>query len=387
MPNDYDVIVAGLGAMGSAAAYHLAGSGQRVLGLDRFQPPHHFGSSHGLTRIIREAYFEHPFYVPLVQRAYELWADLEKRSGRELLLKTGGLMIGDPDGTLVQGARRSADEHALSHKILPTRELRDRFPLFNPMENMVGVWEPRAGILFPELAIQTHLELAARAGAEFRFNEPALSWKPDGGGVRVLTGKGGYSAGRLLFSAGAWMRPLLPDLNLPLSVERQVLYWFEPRSHRSQFQPECCPIFICEYEPSRFFYGFPDCGDGVKVALHHQGEKAQPDEVRREPDIQEVEAMRQLLRRFLPTAEGRLRSTVVCLYTNTPDEHFILDRHPLHPQVIVFSPCSGHGFKFSPVIGEIAAHMLSDRLPPFNLTLFKLRKGPDTKPSSLHGDS
>src|SRR2546422_4835838 len=162
MSNDYDVIVAGLGAMGSAAAYHLATTGKRVLGLDRFQPPHQFGSSHGLTRIIREAYFEHPSYVPLVQRAYQLWADLEKNSNRKLLLQTGGLMIGPPDGVLVSGARRSAQQHGLRHELLSSAEMRRRFPIFEPAADMVAVWEPRAGILFPELAVQTHLELAAK---------------------------------------------------------------------------------------------------------------------------------------------------------------------------------------------------------------------------------
>src|SRR2546429_1477809 len=226
MPNDYDVIVAGLGAMGGAAAFHLAASGRRVLGLDRFQPPHSLGSSHGLTRIIREAYFEHPLYVPLVQRAYQLWASLEKESGRRLFLQTGGMMIGPPDGVLVSGACRSAEEHKLSHQILSSSELRQRFPIFQSAEQMVGVWEPRAGILFPELAIRTHLELAAKNGAILQFNDPLLRWEPELGGVRVFTATRAYKAKRLLLSAGAWMSSLLPGLRLPLSVERQVLFWF-----------------------------------------------------------------------------------------------------------------------------------------------------------------
>src|SRR5258708_3525042 len=175
MPSNYDVIVAGLGAMGSAAAYHLAAAGQRVLGLDRFQPPHSIGSSHGLTRIIREAYFEHPLYVPLVRRAYQLWGDLEKQAGRQLLLQTGGLMIGPPSGVLVRGAKRSAVEHHLDHEVLSAAQLRRRFPCFEPTEDMVGVWEPRAGSLVPELAIQTHLELAAKYGAALRFNQTVLN--------------------------------------------------------------------------------------------------------------------------------------------------------------------------------------------------------------------
>jgi len=358
--------------MGSASAYHLAAAGRRVLGLDRFHPPHQLGSSHGLTRIIREAYFEHPLYVPLVQRAYQLWAELAQKSGRRLLLQTGGLMIGPPDGVIVRGAKRSAEEHHLAHQVLSQTELRRRFPAFEPAENMVGVWEPRAGILFPELAVQTHLELAAEAGALLHFNEPVLSWSAHGDSVHVLTEAGAYTARRLLVSAGAWLSSLAPNLEGPLSVERQVLFWFEPRAQSEQFLPQYCPVSIWEYAPHRFFYALPDLGDGVKVAIHHQGEATHPDTVRREVDEHEKEAMRKLLRRFLPAADGPLRSTAVCLYTNTSDEHFLLDHHPLHSQVLIASPCSGHGFKFSPVIGEIAAAMLTDQSPHFDLTLFKL---------------
>ena len=374
MPSDYDVIVAGLGAMGSAAAFHLAASGRRVLGLDRYHPPHNLGSSHGLTRIIREAYFEHPLYVPLVQRAYQLWAELEKKSGRRLLVQTGGVLIGPPDGVLVKGAKLSAEEHNLEHRVLSSAELRRQFPVFSPLENMVGVWEPRAGILFPELAVQTHLELAAKSGAMLQYNEPVLRWEPQGDGVRVITAAGAYTARRLMLSTGAWMSSLTAELRLPLAVERQVLFWFEPRSRAEQFRPEKCPIHIWEYAPHRFFYGFPDLGDGVKLAVHHEGENTLPDAVRRDVDEQETEAMREVLRRFLPAADGPLKSAVVCIYTNTPDEHFILDHHPAHRQVLIASPCSGHGFKFSSVIGEIAAKLLKDEAPPFDLSLFALKR-------------
>ncbi len=374
MTNDYDVIVAGLGAMGSAATYQLSASGQRVLGLDRFQPPHILGSSHGLTRIIREAYFEHPIYVPVVQRAYDLWAELEKRSGRRLLLQTGGLMIGPRDGVVAGGAERSAKEHHLAHQILSAGEVRRRFPALAPTDDMVGVWEPRAGILFPELAIQTQLELAARNGAMLEFNNPVIRWEAEQDGLRVFTATRSYNARRLLLSAGAWMGSLVPELKLPLTVERQILFWFEPRVHPELFQPQRCPVHLWEYERHRFFYGFPDLGDGVKVALHHQGEVADPDNVRRDLDENEIERMRELMRQFLPEAGGALKSTAVCVYTNTPDEHFILDRHPVHPQVVIASPCSGHGFKFSSAIGEIAAALLSDKAVPFDLKLFALKR-------------
>jgi sarcosine oxidase len=360
--------------MGSAAAWQLAKRGRRVLGLDRFEPPHQLGSSHGSTRIIREAYFEHPSYVPLVQRAYELWAELEKEAGRQLLLQTGGLMLGEPNGVLVRGAQRSAEEHRLPHRLLSAAQVREQFPGFQPPNNTVAVWEPRAGILFPELAIKTHLELAARHGAELRLNSQVLRWEPQNGGVLVRTGSDSFQAKQLLLSVGAWTSSLVPDLNLPLRVERQVLFWFEPQSHPDLFQPQRCPIFICEHEPRRFFYGFPDLGEGVKLGVHHEGVSSSPDHLDREVKQHEIKIALEVLRGLMPDASGRLRSSVACMYTNTPDEHFLFDLHPSYPQVLIASPCSGHGFKFSPVIGELAATLLSGAKPPFDLSLFSLAR-------------
>jgi len=371
---EYDVIIAGLGAMGSAAAWHLSASGYRVLGLERFEPPHQFGSSHGLTRIIREAYFEHPLYVPLVQRAYELWSDLEGRSGRKLLVQTGGLMIGPAGGVLVTGAIRSAKAHKLPHQLLSAEEIRKRFPAFALPDKMVAVWEPRAGILFPELAIQSYLEIAREKGAALKFNTPVIGWKAHEGGVRVDTGVQSYTASNLVLSAGSWMNSLLPDLRLPLSVERQVLFWFEPLSRQELFKSDRFPIFIWEFAYRHFFYGFPDLGDGVKIGIHHEGQTAQPDSINREVSEAEIETARNLLCRFFPSAAGKCRSAAVCMYTNTPDEHFLLDRHPLYPQVLIVSPCSGHGFKFSAVIGEITATLLSGGKPVFDLNLFRLSR-------------
>jgi sarcosine oxidase len=363
--------------MGSAAAYHLASAGLRVLGLERFHPPHDRGSSHGRTRIIREAYFEHPAYVPLVQRAYELWSKLERQSGRKLLLQTGGLMIGPDPGVLVSGAKRSAEEHRLAHRMLSVAEIRHEFPAFAIRDNESAVWEPRAGILFPELCIQTHLDLAVKTGAALRFGEPVVRWEPDGHRVRVITGAGNYTADRLLISAGAWLDSLALELKLPLSVERQVLFWFEPddRGHgHDLFSPQRFPIFIWENEPRKFFYGFPDLGDGVKIGVHHQGEITAPDRLNREVGTTEASGAQALLRQHIPPAAGALKSAVVCMYTNTPDEHFILDFHPEHPQVLMASPCSGHGFKFSAVIGEIAGELLRGKQPPFDLSLFRINR-------------
>ena len=373
MSGSYDVVVVGLGAMGSAATFHLARQGQKVLGLDRFTPPHSFGSSHGQTRIIREAYFEHPLYVPLVQRAYQLWAELEHLSGRDLLRITGGLMIGRPDGVLVSGARRSAEQHRLRHELLAAAEVPTRFPALRPADDMVALWEPRAGILFPEACVSAHLTLAQTHGATLRYDEPVASWRNDGDGVRVVTDHGEYRASQLLLTAGSWIRSLVPELNLPFTVERQVLYWFAPRADPAIFAPARCPIHLWEAAPRNFFYGLPDLGNGVKVARHHAGEVAHPDQLRREVSDAEVAAMRELVGRFLPDADGALRSAAVCTYTNTPDEHFWIDRHPQQAQVLIASPCSGHGFKFSSVIGEVLAQLVIRGESSFDLSPFRQR--------------
>jgi sarcosine oxidase len=373
MASDADILIVGLGAMGSAAACQLARRGLRVTGFDRFAPPHDRGSSHGETRIIREAYFEHPAYVPLVQRAYELWDELQQRAGRQLLRPTGGLMIGPENSVLVGGALRSAREHRLAHEILAARTVRERFPGLHPHADMVAVWEPRAGVLFPEDCIAAHLAEAHAAGAALHLEEPILRWEPDGDGVVVWTERGQYRARRLLLTAGAWVNSLLPGATLPLAVERQVLHWFTPLD-AAPYRPDRCPIHIWETAPHNFFYGFPDLGTGVKVALHHQGQPTDADSVDRAVAPGEITAMRALLERFLPGAAGPHRASAACVYTNTPDENFWIDWHPAAPQVLIASPCSGHGFKFSSAIGEVAADLLTGREPRFDLSLFRARK-------------
>jgi sarcosine oxidase len=367
------VIIAGLGAMGSAAAFHLAQRGAKVIGLDKFAPPHPFGSSHGQSRIIREAYFEHPAYVPLVQRAYELWRELEAVVGEPLLRITGGLMVGEPESELVTGALRSAQLHGLAHEVLSADEVQRRFPVFRLPDHFVAVYEPRAGILSPERCIAAHLTAAQRHGADLRFGEALTAWQADGEGVMVMTDKGRYRADALVLSVGSWLPNLMPSL--PLQVERQVMFWFRPKRNGDRFAPDRCPIFIVEFAPSRFFYGFPDLGEGVKVARHHEGELCTPETVRRMVDETEVAAMRELVRPFLPDADGEFLRAEVCLYTNTPDGHFLLDCHPEHPQVLLVSPCSGHGFKFASAIGECVADWLLTNSVRHDLSLFRYRWG------------
>ena len=312
--------------------------------------------------------------MPIVRRAYENWAELERESGQRLFQQTGGLMIGPPDGQLVAGAQRSAQIHHLPHEHLAAAEMRQRFPAFQPSDDMVAVWEPRAGILFPERCIEAHLQMARQCGAALQFDEPTISWDRDGDGVRVLTPKDEYRAQRLLITAGAWTSRLIAEPALPLAIERQVLLWFDPISHPEHFDPQRCPIYIAEHQTNRIIYGFPNFGEGVKVGRHHEGESTDPDHVRREAGPEDIAAMRAILRRFMPAIDTAPRATAVCLYTNTPDSHFLVDFHPHHPQVLLASICSGHGFKFSSAFGEILADLLITGRTTFDLSLFRLER-------------
>jgi sarcosine oxidase len=362
------VVVAGLGVMGAAAARELARRGRTVIGLDRFRPPHREGSSHGRTRIIREAYFEHPMYVPLVQRAYELWADAERATGRRLLVACGGLMMGEPHGPLVAGSLRSAQEHHLAHEMLDAAEVRRRFPAFTPDEGMVALLEPRAGMLLAEDCVQSLLDLAAADGAELRMDEPVQAWETSGEGVAVRTSAGRIEAGALVIAAGSRL-PALLGLDWPLQVERQLLHWFEPHRDAARLAAPGCPIALIEPAPGRLFATFPDLGDGVKCGIHHEGEDADPDRLR-PPDADDEARSRELLARYLPGANGPLRDAMACRYTNTPDRHFVIDRHPRSDRVVVLSPCSGHGFKFGAAVGEVAADLVTEGRSRFDLTPF-----------------
>ena len=263
----HDVIVAGLGGMGSAAAYHLAGRGKSVLGLERFSPAHDKGSSHGRSRIIRQAYFEDPAYVPLLLRAYELWEQLERETYQELMTLTGGLMIGRREGELVSGSVESAEEHGLPYELLDAGEIKDRFPPFSPDPETVALYEEKAGFVRPEETVKAHLDQASSLGADLRFEEPVLSWEALEGQVRVETPQGVYEAERLVISPGAWAPQLLADLRVSLEVERQVMYWFEPTSGPEPFHPDRFPTFIWEPDDGNVFYGVPDQdgGRGVKA--------------------------------------------------------------------------------------------------------------------------
>ncbi|MDQ3378565.1 MAG: N-methyl-L-tryptophan oxidase [Actinomycetota bacterium] len=360
----YDVIVAGLGGMGSAAAYHLADRGKKVLGLERHTPAHDQGSSHGQSRIVRQAYFEGAEYVPLLLRAYELWERLEKDSGREILTLTGGLMVGSADSRLVAGSQASAEQHGLGHEMLDARELKRRFPPFEPGPETVALFEMKAGFVRPETSIKAHLDEAASLGAELRFEEEIFSWEASEAGVRVKTGRGVYEAERLVISAGAWTPELLADLGLPLQVTRQVLFWFDPKGGVEPFLPDRFPIFIQEPEDGNAFYAIPaheGPTGGVKTAFFRAGgQPCDPRDIDRVVHDAEVDFIRRYLAEHVPALDGKLLHATTCMYTNTPDEHFVIAPHPEHPQVSIAAGFSGHGYKFCSVVGEILADLATE---------------------------
>jgi sarcosine oxidase len=356
----YDVIVIGLGGMGSAAAFHLANRGVKVLGLEQFTPAHTRGSSHGHSRVIRQAYFEDPAYVPLLIRAYELWDNLQTQFGEQLLFVTGGLMIGERSSDVFQGSLRSAREHDLVHEVLDADAIRRRFPELAPTTE-VGLFESVAGIVRPEAAVRAHLQLAESYGAELHFEEPVVTWRATANHVEVRTQSGTYEAGRLIVAPGAWASQLFQQ-PLPLRVTQQTLYWFEPYSSLDLFRPPHFPIYIWQTHPGDEFYGFPALslpGDpgGVKVAYFYRNLSAVPGEPTRPISNQDIEEMRSILRDRIPNLPGKLIHATRCLYTETPDHHFVICQHTDHSHVILASPCSGHGFKFCSVVGEILADL------------------------------
>ncbi len=356
----YEVIVVGLGGMGSAAVAHAASRGSRVLGIEQFQPAHDQGSSHGRSRVIRLAYFEHPAYVPLLRRSYELWRRLESATGRDLLRITGGLMIGSPDSDVVTGSLRSAREHGLEHEVFTAAELHRRFPPFTPRQEIVAFYESEAGSLFPEEAIRAHLDVAVDSGAHLHFDERVEDWAVSASGrIEVCTSRGSYETDRLILAPGAWASGLFKLEWLPLEVEPQQLHWFVPEGGAAPFAPDRFPIYIWDLGEGIQCYGFPAEDDGrVKVAFFRSKVKGE-------------HAIRDALGAVLPSlANGTLVETVTCKYTLTPDQHFVIGHHPAQPGVVIASPCSGHGYKFASVIGEVLADLAIDGATRHPIALF-----------------
>lgn len=346
--------------MGSAAAAHVAARGKRVLGLEQFQAAHDQGSSHGRSRVIRLAYFEDPAYVPLLRRAYELWRRLETETGRRVLQITGGLMLGAPDSEVVAGSLRSAREHDLEHELMEAGEIHRRFPALTPSPGTVALFEHAAGIVFPEEAIRAHLDVAADHGAHLHFDERVEQWSVGSDGlIAVRTSRASYACDRLIVAPGAWASELFKIDWLPLEVEPQQLHWFEPAGGAGAFAPDRFPIYIWDIGGGIQFYGFPaDDEARVKVAFFRSKIKGE-------------QAMRDALRPCIPAiANGALVDTVHCKYTLTRDQHFVIGLHPEFSNVVVASPCSGHGYKFASVVGEILADLAVDGTTTHPIDIF-----------------
>jgi sarcosine oxidase len=358
MSQRYDVIVIGLGAMGSAACYHLAGRGARVLGLEKFDIPHANGSSHGFSRMIRLAYREHPDYVPLVKSAFALWQDLEADSGQKLMHVTGGLYMGPVDGVYVGGALGSAEKYGLPFELLDRSALGRRYPQFHVPDNFVGMLEKNAGFIVPERAVAVHAGQALRRGAELHGQEPVLRWSADESGVEVVTERGSYHAAQLIFCGGAWTDQLVRDLGVPLRVSRQVLGWVWPKKPE-EFELGRVPAWAMDNLDGSSHYGFPMIPEspGFKLAHNGTGPTTDPNLVGRLPMPGDEATFRGVLQTRMPDADGPLLSLRICLYTNTPDRFFIIDRHPRHSRVVLAGGFSGHGFKFATVVGQVLADL------------------------------
>jgi sarcosine oxidase len=368
---DFDVIIVGLGAMGGAALDALARRGAHVLGLEQFQPGHHRGSSHGATRIIRLGYFEHPSYVRLVRAAIPLWRDLEARSGQKLLHVTGVLEVGAPDSELIAGTLKASRDHGLPHEVLNAAALRGRFPAFRVPADYIGVFQPDGGYLMADRAVAAMIASARAAGAEVRTEEPVLSVAPDGDGVRVETGRGIVTAGAVVVAAGPWFTSLLPNLPIPIHVTRQAVGFFAP-TDPAPFSAGF-PVFMIE-NPDGIFYGFPpDEAGSIKFAKHHHvNERIDPEAVDRPMAADDEALIRGALEAHLPDAAGPMVASLTCRYTMTPDGDFIIDRLPQAPRIVVASPCSGHGFKFAPAIGDILADLSLRGMTEHDISRFRL---------------
>lgn len=374
MSSRYDVIVAGVGGMGSATCWQLARRGQRVLGLERFDIGHAMGSSHGMTRIIRLAYFEGPQYVPLVRRAHELWRETGELAGTQLLHVTGSLdMSAAGENDPVARSRASCIEHGLDHDILDRGQVQARFPAFRIPEGHVGLWQKDGGFVASERAIYTHVGLAQSRGADIRANEPMLSWKPTAdGGVSVTTARGTYTAGKLVLTSGAWIGEAAQDLAPFVSAKKQCIGWFTVRKPEL-FRAPAFPVFILTVEEGNF-YGFPLWEHpGFKVGGPHYGRvPVDPNEADRTPTPAQIASLQNFLGRYIPEAAGEPLTLKGCIYTVTPDEDFVIDHLPGFPQVVLASACSGHGFKFASAIGEVLADLATTGTSRFDLSPFRL---------------
>lgn len=357
----FDVAVAGLGGMGSAVAAHCAARGASVIGVDQFRPGHDFGASHGKSRMIRQAYFEDPAYVPLVLRAYELWRKLERDTGEELLQLTGVLSIGPADSDIISGTLRAADRHDLLVKAWSKENVQRRYPTLQLQPDEIALFEAEGGVLDPERSVRAHLKAAQSAGAELRFETEMKGWDITDTGAEIRLNDGSAIRARsLVLCLGPWFQQTLATLGIPLRVQRNVQAWFAPAT--GAYESGRFPAFLVNRVglPAPL-YGFPDFGDGVKAAFHGLGELTAASEMERDIDMaRDVEPIASAMEQWMPGSTQTFREAKPCLYSLTPDGHFVIDRHPAHRNVVLCGGFSGHGFKFAPVVGEIGAELALD---------------------------
>ena len=376
-----DVVVVGLGAMGSAVCAQLATRGTSVIGIDQYHPPHPYGSTHGETRMTRLAVGEGPEYVPLVRRSHELWREIEAQTGARLLTQAGGLIMSRPGSWFFDGTRDIARRLGIEHEELSPSELRNQFPMFAVDEKTEGYFEPAAGFVRPEEAVRAQLALARRAGAGLRLGERVLDWSASGHGVAVVTNRARYDAGQLILCAGPWLPGLFPEGRDLFAVHRQVQFWFPITQGHDQL--EGMPVFVWDFGGERDgfvhfdgFYGFPAVdgpAGGVKVATETYETTTEPDGHRHPPTPAETAAMyRHCIEARIPWLGPHPVRTLSCLYTCTRGSRFIIDRHPEHEAVVIVSPCSGHGFKHSPAVGEAVAQWVTGGQPALDLGPFRL---------------
>ena len=369
----FDVAVIGLGAMGSAALFNLAHQGRRVIGIEQFEPGHDKGSSHGESRIIRLSYFEHPSYVPLARRALEKWRALEQLCGKTLLTVTGMLEAGYPGCPVVEGSLEASRQHELEHEVLGAAEINRRFPAFRLPSELdgpvsAGCRLPAAGARHPAIRRAGGAERCRSPDSDTRSRHRAASVRA----IRVRTDDGVIEAGSVIVAAGAWIGDFAPELKPQLTLTRQVLGWFSPLQP-ARYTPENCPVFFFESEDDAC-YGFPDfAGTGVKMASHRKGAVLScADALSQDGDTADEAQIRRMLALAMPDANGPLRAMRTCIYTRTPDEDFVIDRSPVDPRVILASPCSGHGFKFASVIGEVLADLALGKTPANDISRFQI---------------
>ncbi len=362
MASSYDVIVIGIGGMGSATLYHLAKRCFNVLGIEQYQIPHDMGSYHGLTRIIRLAYYEDPSYVPLLRRAFELWNTLEAESSEKLFYQTGSIDMGPEDSSVFAGSLQSCLEHGLAHEVLNSGQLSQRFPGYHLPSAIKAIFQPQGGLLVPEKCIEAHVTIAEQYGATVHTGECVRGWQVLGDErVKVVTDKGTYVTKKLVICSGAWAHKLVPDLRNKTVPERQVLIWLETKKPE-WFTPERFPVWNGEVDEGRY-YGFPEFNPdggtpGMKFGRwHHREEIVDPDTVDRNVYPEDEAILRQFGEKYFPDGAGRTLSMKVCMFTNTDDEHWVIQTLPDRPQISVAAGFSGHGFKMASVIGEIMADL------------------------------